>query len=71
MALIESGLAADPDLDTDGMLKLNQAAIFNLKGKRDQAVSILGELIVDENTTASVCAIAKGIMFDLHQDQSR
>ena len=51
LAAIESGLAANPDAGTKGMLKINKALVLNLKGKHDDAVRLLGELALDPNST--------------------
>ena len=63
--MIESGLDHDPDAETFGMLTLNKAAILNLCGQRDEAIGLLGELVLAANTTANVAAIAKAVLFDL------
>ena len=51
LAAIENGLAANPDAGTKGMLNISKALVLNLKGKRDDAVRLLGELALDPNST--------------------
>jgi len=51
LAAIESGLAANPDAGTKGMLNINKALVLNVKGKHDDAVRLLGELALDPNST--------------------
>jgi tetratricopeptide (TPR) repeat protein len=50
-AAIERGLAANPDAETKGMLEINKALVLNLKGDRDAAVRMLGELALDPKST--------------------
>lgn len=64
--LIEFGLKHKPDQETRGMLLLNKAAIHNLDNDKTTAIGILGDLILDATSTASVVAIAKAILFDMH-----
>ena len=51
LTAIESGLVANPDAGTKGMLNINKALVLNLMGKRDDAVRLLGELALDPNST--------------------
>jgi len=51
LAAIEKGLAAHPDAETKGMLEINKALVFNLKGDRAGAVQLLGELALDPKST--------------------
>ena len=63
----DDGLKHEPDPETRGMLLLNKAAIENLRGHRDEAIALLGELVLDGETTSSVAAMAKAVLFDMHQ----
>lgn len=69
LALIDTGLSHQPDVETLGMLLLNKAAITNLKGDEALAIRILGELIVANITTSNVIAIAKAALFSLAQSK--
>lgn len=51
LTAIENGLAAHPDAETKGMLEINKALALNLKGKREAAVRLLGELALDPKAT--------------------
>jgi len=62
LTAIESGLAANPDAGTKGMLKINKALVLNLKGKRDDAVRLLGELALDPNSTLGAEHSAKAAL---------
>jgi tetratricopeptide (TPR) repeat protein len=50
LAAIESGLVANPDRGTKGMLEINKALVLNLRGKHDEAVRLLGELALDPHS---------------------
>ena len=62
LAAIESGLAANPDAGTKGMLNINKALVLNLKGKHDDAVRLLGELALDPNSTLGTEHSAKAAL---------
>ena len=51
LAAIETGLAADPDAETKGMLEINKALALNLKGDRAAALQLLGELALNPEST--------------------
>ncbi len=51
LSAIEKGLAAHPDAETKGMLEINKALVFNLKGDHAAAVQLLGELALDPKST--------------------
>ncbi len=51
LTAIENGLAAHPDAETKGMLEINKALVLNLKGQREAAVRLLGELALDPKAT--------------------
>lgn len=59
---IEAGLAVDPDPETSGMLKLNQAAALHALGKTDAAIHLLRALVNDPGTTLSVESLAKTML---------
>jgi tetratricopeptide (TPR) repeat protein len=56
---IEVGLAADPDPETLGTLKLNQAAALEGLGKPDAAADILRALVSDPKSTLATVSLAK------------
>jgi len=62
LAAIESGLAANPDAGTKGILKINKALVLNLKGNHDDAVRLLGELALDPNSTLGTEHSAKAAL---------
>jgi tetratricopeptide (TPR) repeat protein len=62
LAAIESGLAANPDRGTKGMLEINKALVLNLRGKHDEAVRLLGELALDPNSTLGTEHSAKAAL---------
>jgi hypothetical protein len=59
---IEAGLAADPDPETSGMLRLNQAAALQALGKPDDAMDILRALVTDPNSTLAAVSLAKAML---------
>lgn len=59
LAAIEKGLAANPDLETKGMLLINKALAFNNQGDAKTAKSILGDLASDPDTTFANEHLAK------------
>ncbi len=59
MAMIEKGLQSDPDLETKGVLLINKAYILALSDKQEEAIKILGELILDKNSTLGTKETAK------------
>jgi tetratricopeptide (TPR) repeat protein len=50
-AAIREGLAASPDPETRGILKINEALALHARGERDAAVQLLGELARDPAST--------------------
>jgi len=56
---IERGLAAKPDAQTHGMLKLNQALVLQQRGQSPAAELILKDLASDTTSTSDVAAWAK------------
>jgi tetratricopeptide (TPR) repeat protein len=48
---IENGLAANPDVDTKGILNINKALVLNLWGDHAAALQMLGELPLDPAST--------------------
>ena len=60
--VIEEGLNANPDIDTYANLKINEALILDMDGKKSDAIRILGQLIFDEKNTLGSIGIAKFVM---------
>jgi tetratricopeptide (TPR) repeat protein len=65
MAAIIKGLSCQPDGDTRGILLINQALILNRQGKHSEAVSILGELALDPQSTLMTEQLAKATLANL------
>ena len=69
---IEKGLAADPDEETKGFLLINKAIVLHGRGKKDQAVEILGRLALDLQASLGVAESAKAALaLLLRQDSKR
>jgi tetratricopeptide (TPR) repeat protein len=62
LAAIESGLAAEPDAETRGMLLINKALILDRQGHHDEAVKILGQLALDPKSTVGTEHLAKATL---------
>lgn len=58
MAALEQGLAGDPDPETLGMLLINKALLLR-DGDRAAAVTLLGSLALDPDSTLATEALAK------------
>jgi len=56
---IDAGLAADPDPETLGMLKVNKAQVLRALGKQDEAREILRAVLSDPKSTVAAIALAK------------
>lgn len=48
---IENGLKHNPDVETRGNLLINKAMLLDSEGKTDEAIAILGNLILDKEVT--------------------
>jgi tetratricopeptide (TPR) repeat protein len=59
LSAIESGLAVEPDAETKGILQINKALILNQRGEHDEAVRLLGELVLDPRSTHATEELAK------------
>lgn len=59
LALLEKGLAADPDAETYGFLRVNQALALSRRGERAKAIAILGTLALDPASPIDIEALAK------------
>jgi len=59
MGAIEKGLQLDPDADTKGNLLINKALILQQQGNKQDAKTILEDLIQSPETTTANVAIAK------------
>ena len=62
---IEIGLSLKPDAETSGFLLVNKALIWNRMGKHEQAIQILGDLILSPTTPQDVVQIAKATLTDI------
>ena len=59
---ITQGLEHDPDPETKGMLLINRALILHRRGEHDSAVTILGELALDPQSTLGTETLAKAML---------
>ena len=59
LATIEKGLAADPDAETMGTLRINKALVLNGQGNHAGAIQLLGELALDPKSTYATEQMAK------------
>lgn len=59
LAAIENGLAANPDPETKGILQINKALTLNTEGDKQGAVLLLGNLVLDPNSTLGTETLAK------------
>jgi tetratricopeptide (TPR) repeat protein len=62
LVAIEQGLQANPDLETKGMLLINKAIVLFNQGKHQEAIDILGYLIVDTENTIGTRESAKFVL---------
>jgi tetratricopeptide (TPR) repeat protein len=62
MELISQALSANPDPETYGILMVNKAALLDREGKRDEAVRILGDLVLAPDSTILTVASAKSVL---------
>jgi len=56
---IEQGLSKNPDADTKGILLMNKAVILHHDGKNEEAMKILGDLILSPDVTTGNAELAK------------
>jgi len=56
---IENGLKADPDIETYGILMINKALVLHRESKRQEALNILGQLALDEESSFATEKMAK------------
>lgn len=59
---IEKGLNANPDAETEGMLLINKALIFDVNGETNKAKSILSQLMNNKSVTTSNFELAKLVL---------
>lgn len=59
---IETGLAADPDVDTRGLLLLSKASVLRQRGRHDEAAVILNALLSDPACGLQAHAWAKAML---------
>jgi hypothetical protein len=55
-------LEHDPDPETKGVLLINRAIILHRQGDRESAVTILGELALDPQSTLGTEMLAKSTL---------
>ncbi|MBU6951337.1 lipopolysaccharide assembly protein LapB [Hahella sp. HN01] len=71
LALIDKGLAANPDKETRGFLLLNKAVTLFNRGDSQTAIAILGELALDPESPRDVELIAKRTLGMLVKQQGQ
>lgn len=59
---INKGLKLNPDLETKGMLLINQALIYDVQENSESATKILGELIFNKESTVANIEMAKFVL---------
>lgn len=62
LTCLENGLASDPDATTKGFLLLNKALILSRRGKKKDAIDLLGELALDPFYPVNVEQLAKSTL---------
>jgi tetratricopeptide (TPR) repeat protein len=65
LAALDRGLQAHPDGETMGILTANKAIILYHRGRRDDAIRLLGELALDPNSSLGTEFIAKATLTSL------
>lgn len=65
MVAIDKGLSFQPDGDCRGALLINKALILARRGKRTEAIRILGELALDPESTLTTEQMAKAALVNL------
>ncbi|WLQ16168.1 tetratricopeptide repeat protein [Hahella aquimaris] len=71
LALIDKGLAANPDKETRGFLLLNKAVTLYNSGDGQTAITILGELALDPESPMDVELIAQRTLAMLVKQQGQ
>jgi hypothetical protein len=59
---IDTGLTAEPDVETKGMLMINKALTLYHQGDRESAVRLLGELALDPASTLATEHLSKAML---------
>ena len=62
LALLDSGLKADPDAETRGFLLLDKAVLLRERNQIPEAMVMLGELAVDPRSPLDVEALARHML---------
>lgn len=62
MQAIETGLSKKPDAETEGNLLINKALVLDKEGNTEEAIAILGNLILDSNVTLANDAMSKFVL---------
>lgn len=70
LALIEKGLAAQPDAETRGMLQINKALALQ-DSDRAAAIRMLGELALDPKATGGTAELAKASLALVSKQQKK
>lgn len=62
---VKKGLELNPDLETKGMLLINQALIYDVQNDSESAKEILGKLIFDKESTVANIEMAKFVLHSI------
>ncbi len=65
LQFIARGLGCSPDADTQGILLINEAAILDRQGQRQEAIEILARVALDANVTLQNEHLAKSFLANL------
>lgn len=59
LVALKEGLNANPDKDTYGILRLNEALLLHGDGQKSEAIEILSVLVIDRDSTVATSCLAK------------
>ena len=63
--VIEIGLSKQPDLETKGNLLINKALVLDLQNQTEEAIQVLGNLVLDSEVTLTNEAMGKFVLAQL------
>ncbi|OJJ14530.1 hypothetical protein BKI52_42910 [marine bacterium AO1-C] len=63
--VIETGLSKQPDLETKGNLLINKALVLDMQNRTNEAIDILGNLVLDSDVTLTNEAMGKFVLAQL------
>jgi hypothetical protein len=65
LQVLETGLSHRPDPETRGVLLINKALVLGRSHQHDEAVRILGELILDPTSPLDIVQMAKASLTEI------